>query len=186
MKFLAKTISVLLAGGVATSVFGQVVKSDLLRTSEWGMLSEAFTNDISALFTDSASAFSSFTFGWDGSDPTTGIIVTNPVGANPTGQPKELAFSILAVNPDSVTSDLAIPVSYLGNESIDDNFFGYIDLGAVAPTPLALYNYYGINNSGAPDDPTAIYSKLDGVAAWENCLARHRAQCPPRYWKTWR
>ena len=142
-------------------MFGQVVQSDLLRTSDWGKLSEAFTNDISALFTDSASAFSAFTLGWDGSDPTTGTIVTDPVGVNPTGMTDELAFTILAANPATFTSDLAIPVSYLGNESIDDNFFGFWDFTtADADDPAnVLYNYYGINNSGAPDDPTMIYSK---------------------------
>jgi hypothetical protein len=164
MKNSAKIISVLLAGSAATSVFGQVVKTDLDRTSDWGKLSEAFTNDISALFSDMASAFSSFTFGWDGGDITTGTIVTNPVGANPTGQAMELAFTILAVNPDFVVSDLAIPVAYLGNESVDDNFFGYAEVDATTGIPVAapveLYNYKGgINNPGAPDDPTSIYSK---------------------------
>lgn len=164
MKNSAKIISVLLAGGAASSVFGQVVASDLARTTDWGKLSEAFTNDISSLFTDSASAFSAFTLGWDGSDPTTGTILTDPVGPNPTGQSNELAFTILAANPSFVTSELAIPVSYLGNESIDDNFFGFYDVGEPGPglpgdAANTLYNYYGVNNSGAPDDPTAIYSK---------------------------
>ena len=161
MKNSAKIISVLLLGGASSSVFGQVVASDLARTTDWGKLSEAFTNDISALFSDSASAFSAFTLGWDGSDPTTGTIVTDPVGANPTGQTDELAFTILAANPTTFASDIAIPVSYLGNESIDDNFFGFWDLvtGAAGDGSNDLYNYYGINNSGAPDDPTMIYSK---------------------------
>lgn len=161
MKNSAKIISVLLLGSASSSVFGQVVASDLDRTTDWGKLSEAFTNDISALFTDSASAFTSFTFGWDGSDPTTGALVTDPVGVNPTGMSDELAFTILGVNPATFTSDLAIPVSYLGNESIDDNWFGFWDLstGLAGDGSNDLYNYYGVNNSGAPDDPTAIYSK---------------------------
>jgi hypothetical protein len=160
MKNSAKIISVLLLGG-SSSVFGQVVASDLARSTDWGKLSEAFTNDISALFSDSASAFSAFTIGWDGSDPTTSIIITDPVGANPTGQAVELAFTILAVNPDLVTSNYPIPVSYVGNESIDDNWFGYWDLatGTAGDGSNDLYNYFGTNNSGAPDDPTAVYSK---------------------------
>jgi len=170
MKFSAKTISVLIAGGVAGSVFGQVTADDLARTTDWGMLSEAFTNNITALFSDSENAFDSFTFGWNPTDVTTGKLVTNPVGANPTGRSYELAFTILDVNPEFITSDLAIPVSYLGNESVDDNFFGFTEygmidigngpeMGPVGPN-VALYNYYGFNSIGAVDDPDGnIYSR---------------------------
>jgi hypothetical protein len=43
---------------------------------------------------------------------------------------------------------------------LDDNFFGFFDgNGAPGDAANTLYNYFGINNDAAPDDPTAIYSQ---------------------------
>lgn len=161
MKNSGKIISVLLAGGLVGGLTAQNLDHvDVLRTDPFGNLAEAFANDVNELFQGTSSFYTDFTFGWDGANKATGTIVKGVAAV--TGQPVELAFSLIP-NVASVYSDTSVFVAYLGNESGDDNFFGYIDPSGTPNTFQGLYNYKGGNNNpGAPDDetlPDPNYSK---------------------------
>ncbi len=158
MKNSAKLISVMLAGGIAGSVSGQLVVSEPVPGNPFVPISAAFTNDITSLFSDSANAYNSFTFGWDGGDSSTGTIVSAPGYAAPggTGQANEIDFTRID-NPTHITIQSALNVAYIGNESNDLNFFGVEDVtGATGDT--TLYQYQNLNNAGAPNDPTQQWS----------------------------